>query len=239
MSGQVVTPQQVATLDNYVDKAVDNGKRANAFGALVAKRFVEGVLTPHLKDAAEKFKVTATEIAKKAAEDAVDGAMDVIVAGCKSLVTAHHDGVLKPYIAETDKRMQLFGAEVQEMGTTVKSLGTNMQTLNGNMQTLGGDVRTLNDNQTALVQKQNALEQEVLTLKGVVQSLLGGAGAGPPPSAPGHQVILPTPGAIKAARTHGFPDDLAHLFMDATGTRVIPVKDQQKRADDIRANAYP
>jgi len=228
VAGQALTPEQTAQLRKSVDRTIDNGQRSNAYAAMVATRFVERTAEPLLETALEKAKLTAREVAN----NVWDQNLDMVIDGCKLIVTNELEKSVMPLVTKTI-------TQVGELSANVTSLGGNVKTLVGNVQTITGDVKTLNDNQTVLHQRQGAMEQELKDIKNMLRAGggFGGAagGAGPAPGPP----ILPTPGAINAARANGIPDDQAWLLMDATGTKVLTGKALQKRVKDVQDGNYP
>jgi len=228
VAGQPLTPEQTAQLRKSVDNTIVNGKRTNAYAAMVATRFVEMSVGPLLETALE----TAKKNAKDIAEQVLDDNLAVIAQGCKAIVTKELETSVMPLVTQTI-------AEVGQLSTTVTSLGGNVKTLAGNVQTITGDVKTLNDNQNVLHQRQGAMEQELKNIKDMLRAGggFGGAagGAGPAPGPP----ILPTRGALKAASDNGIPDDQAWLLMDASGTKVLTGKALRDRVRAVLDGSYP
>ena len=238
VAGQALTPEQTDQLRKSVDKTIDNGQKSNAYAAMVATRFVQRTATPLLETALEKAKLTAREVAN----DVWDQNLDMVIDGCKVVVTKELETSVMPLVTKTI-------TQVGELSANVTSLGGHVKTLNGNVQTLTGDVKTLNDNQTVLHQRQGAMQQEIKDIKDMLLAArnlggaAGGAGPAPAPPAPGphvmHPPILPTRGALKAANDHGIADDQAWLLMDATGTKVLSGKALRDRIQAVLDGSYP
>jgi cobalamin biosynthesis Mg chelatase CobN len=230
-----LTEQDKKVYNDQLDRLVENQVKANPFGGLAVARIA--------------VKATAQQMEAKAGE-VFDSRIAVFKQEAKQEAELERSSFMKNFyesdgfqnavIDTFDKKICASIGKASRMVAEEQVDKYHKKNVVPFMNEFAGVTAQIQQRQDNEAQKQAALEQRLNRMEALMAA---GAGPAPPPQAPGPHAmpppILPTPGAINAARANGIPDDQAWLLMDATGTKVLTGKALQKRVKDVQDGNYP
>jgi demethoxyubiquinone hydroxylase (CLK1/Coq7/Cat5 family) len=231
LSGEL-TEQDKKAYNDQLDKLVENQVKANPFGGLAVARIA--------------VKATAQQMEAKAGE-VFDSRIAVFKQEAKQEAELERSSFMKNFFESNDfqdavvdtfdKKICASIGKASRMVTEEQVDKYHKKHMVPFMNEFAGVTAQIQQRQDNEAQKQASIEQRLNRMEAFMAA--GGAGPAPAPQAPAPQAILPTPGALNAARANGIADDQAWLLMDATGAKVLTGKALQKRVTEIRNGTYP
>ena len=231
-----LTEQDKKAYNDQLDRLVENQVKANPFGGLAVARIAVKATSQQMEAKAVEVFDSRIAVFKQEAKQEAEVERASFMKNffeCKDFQDAVVDTFDKKICASIGKASREV-ADEQVDKYHKKHVAPFMNEFAG----MTAQIQQRQDNEA---QKQAALEQRLNRMEAFMAA--GGAGPAPAPPAPGphvmHPPILPTPGALKAARANGIPDDQAWLLMDASGTKVLSGPALKKRVKEVQDGSYP